>query len=220
MEVRLLHPWPTVLEQDRTTWGGSQRLDPDPILRKCGCGVIAALDTLIYLHGHRPGFRQPLFRALSLKMGVSGRAYHQWTADLRRKYLPLLPPLGLNGWMLSAGLNRYFRDNRLPLRARWGATRLWETMEAQLAADLPVPLCIGTCLPGRKLTLYVMRDGLWKPGRTVSAHFVTVTAMDADWLTVSSWGRCYGIRRAEFDQYVRSASGPLLSNILVLRPEK
>lgn len=218
--MELSHPWTAVLEPGRTTWGGSQRLDPDPILRKCGCGVIAALDTLIYLHRHRPGFAQPLFRALSAKGGVSGTAYHQWTDTLRRRYFPLFPPFGVNGWTLAAGLNRYCRDNRLPLRARWGTGRLWETMAAQLAADLPVILCIGTCLPGRKLTLYVQKDGLWKPGTTVSAHFVTVTAMDDAWLTVSSWGRQYGIRRAEFDQYVRSASGPLLSNILVLRPEK
>lgn len=218
MEQALRHPWPSVREGTRVTWGGSQRLDPDPVTARCGCGVIAALDTLLYLHRHRPGCDSAPLGDMPPEGAVPGALYHRKTELLRRRYLPLLPPFGVNGWTLSAGLNRYFRDYHMPLRARWGTARRWEDMAAQLTADLPVILCIGTALPGRKLPLYVRRDGLWKPDRSVSAHYVTVTAMDDDWLTVSSWGRCYGIRRAEYDRYVRSASGPLLSNLLVLRP--
>ena len=31
------------------SYGGNQRLSKDPVIKKCGCGIVAALDTLLYL---------------------------------------------------------------------------------------------------------------------------------------------------------------------------
>jgi len=55
------------------------------------------------------------------------------------------------------------------------------------------------------------------PACSTNAHFVTVTAMDEDYLTVSSWGHPYRLSREEFDAYRREASASLLCTILDVR---
>ena len=215
MTAGLRRAWPRI--QGQTTYGGSQRLDPYPVMVRCGCGVIAALDTLLYLHLHRPGCACALFRGAPENGEIPGTLYFQWADLLRRRYFPVLPPLGLNGWTLCAGLNRFFRDTRLPLRASWGALHQREALRMQLREEFPAILAVGAALPGRALPLYTRKEGQWVPERSVRSHFVTVTAMDDAWLTVSSWGRQYGIRLAEYERYVRTGSGPFLSNLLVLR---
>ncbi len=39
----------SVLKDGRLSYGGSQRWSDSPVLRGYGCGVIAALDLLLYL---------------------------------------------------------------------------------------------------------------------------------------------------------------------------
>ena len=55
------------------------------------------------------------------------------------------------------------------------------------------------------------------PACSTNAHFVTVTAMDEGYLTVSSWGHPYRLSREEFDAYRREASASLLCTILDVR---
>ena len=86
--------------------------------------------------------------------------------------------------------------------------------------DVPVILSIGRNFPR------VWRNAetaFYTPGRkrppacSTNAHFVTVTAMDEGYLTVSSWGHPYRLSREEFDAYRREASASLLCTILDVR---
>jgi hypothetical protein len=43
----------SILKDGRLSYGGSQRWSDSPILRGYGCGVIAALDLLLYLRQQR-----------------------------------------------------------------------------------------------------------------------------------------------------------------------
>ena len=51
----------------------------------------------------------------------------------------------------------------------------------------------------------------------ISAHFVTITDMDEEWIGVSSWGAKYYINKKEYIRYVILHSNWILSNILVFR---
>ena len=87
-----------------------------------------------------------------------------------------------------------------------------------LADDLPVILCVGHALPGKKLSFYHRSaDGAMRVAARVSGHYVTVTGMDERWLRISSWGRELYIDRHELDMYARSVGGSFLTNIVVLR---
>ena len=71
---------------------------------------------------------------------------------------------------------------------------------------------IGGKFPKHKLGLY-QGEGHREAGAT-RAHYVTVTGVDGEWMTVSSWGQVYDIRREEFDRYRYRHSCGLYSNIV------
>ena len=56
-------------------------------------------------------------------------AAHSWKRPLQkkskkqRKYLPMVPPFGINGLSLAAGMNAYCAFHRLPWRFRWNVTK-------------------------------------------------------------------------------------------------
>ena len=52
---------------------------------------------------------------------------------------------------------------------------------------------------------------------STKAHFVTITGMDEEWLRISSWGKEYFINRREYDDYVKTHSTWLVSNIGLVR---
>ena len=56
------------------------------------------------------------------------------------------------------------------------------------------------------------------PAARTRAHYVIVTGIAGEWLRISSWGRMYYIRIAEYEDYVRRYSCPLFSNICFIRP--
>lgn len=219
---RLQFPFPSVQKGDVCSYGGNQGWSPKAHLRSSGCGVICCTDLLLYLHRHRPGFRTDFFRTDSGAGPVPLGRYNGWAERFSRRYLPVIPRFGSPGAAAALALNRYFRFYRLPLRARWGASsgQLWKRMEEMLQADLPVILTIGPNFPlplnRHKLTLCRPLDHA--PAGGVSAHFVTVTGMDQDWLSVSSWGREYHISRREWLEYAQKHSSLLVSNLVYLRP--
>ena len=213
----LRHPGPAILREGRRTSGGDQRWLKSPAAQKYGCGVVAAVDLLLYLHRHGEG-QSEFFRGVP-EGDIPWEVYDYCADRLRKRYLPLLPLFGLNAWVLAAGLNRYFREYRLPYRAGWGGApgRLWAEMEAMLARDIPVILCIGVNFPfpKHKLGLYQGEDP--REAGATRAHYVTVTGLDEEWMTVSSWGQVYQARREEFDRYRYRHSCGLYSNIVKVR---
>ncbi len=135
-----------------------------------------------------------------------------------------IPGFGLTGIAMAWGLNRLFRRKSIPFRAGWclQEQQLWPRIARMLEADLPVILAIGPNRPrlwGRaRLTFYrKTSDGSRQPAAAACAHFVTVTAMDSEWLRISSWGAEYYINRKEYTQYASKHSLWLFCNVLLLK---
>jgi len=214
------HEYPKVnLPGGSYSYGGNQMLSPDKIMRRCGCGIVAAADLLLYLHRyHKP---LPIFAEMGEELTRDG--YEALLQSLRRKYFPLFYPVGMNGISLALGLNRIFRKNDLPLRARWdmSESKLWSRMEEMLLRDLPVILSIGPNFPRMwrkgKETLYRLDGDTRRAAAETVAHYVTVTGMDEEWLRISSWGKEYYLSREEYERFRADISSALVSNIVYIQ---
>ena len=213
----------SVSEGQRRSFGGSQMLSGSKTMREVGCGVIAALDLLLYLcrfHGCECAF----FAEASEDGVIDEREYDELAQKLSRRFFPMIPKLGINGLMLAGGLNLFFLRYSLPYRASWGMGRakLFEQIEDMLSHDIPVILSVGPNFPlfwqKNKLTFYsAAADGEKRAVCSINAHYVTVTGLDEQYLKISSWGREYYIDREEYLSYMRRHSGSIVSNIVKIR---
>lgn len=213
--ISLRVPYPTIQHGAALSYGGSQMWAESETIRKCGCGPVAAYDLLMYMTGRQQ-------QRSSVPLDVSD--YNRELAQLCRKVFPLIPPFGINGLMLVAGLNYLFKKNALPYHARWMFTgkRLWDRVEEMLQQDIPVILAVGPNFPlvwGKHTVSFYARkrDGSYFPSSAAKAHYVTVTGMDETWLRISSWGQCYYIRKDEYTQYNKEYSTYLFSNIVYIK---
>lgn len=219
-----LRQYPTVRNGENCTLGGSQLVAGSALERKVGCGPVAALDLLILLH-RRDKSRCRLFREkLPAENPIPLAVYNELLGTLRRRYFPLIPRFGINGLSLCFGLNAFFIKNRLPYRASWGVSygKLLRRVREMLGEGLPVICGIGPRFPrflGRDgLPLYVRHDdGSFRRATQTSAHYVTITDFDDEWLHIVSWGRRYYVRREDFFSYGRRRSLPLVNNILLIK---
>lgn len=217
------HPYISVRGKGTLTYGGNQNLARGELMRKCGCGVIAAADLLLYLCGTRPDYPKTLMGYEIGEEPVPQEAYDRLTEQLRRKYFPLIPGSGLNVWILAAGLNRVFWDIGIPLRASWGVRGkyLWRAIHKMLDDDLPVILAIGLSFPliwaKDKLPFYTQLEEEYRRSGGAKSHFVTITGMDEQYLRVSSWGREYYVLRRDLAEYITKQSNSFLSNILYIQ---
>ncbi len=222
--IQLCHPWPAVDWARGGSFGGSQSRSAKWLIRKCGCGAVAMTDLVIYLARHHSCSGSPSVLSLARQDPMGAADYDACCCSLQKKYLPAVPPFGINGLVLTAGINAYFQIYKLPFRARWNASkgRLWPAMEQALARDLPVILSIGPNLPAvwqnQELNLYRKSGTTYTAAAKAKAHYVTVTAMDDTWLQISSWGKEYYIHRQEYVEYGERHSTFLVHNVLVVEP--
>ncbi len=221
--IELLHEFPAVQHAGKRLYGGDQSFSQDKTVRSCGCGVIAALDLLIYLCRYH-GCRIPRLETLVRSDPIPSSEYDRCVLDLKRRYFPLIPGHGINGLSLAFGVNRLFRRFELPYRAHWGVfgTGFWFEIERMLRCDLPVILSVGPNFPlfwqHNALPFYIKRPNeRFSPATRAHAHYVSVTGIDEQWLRISSWGREYYISRSEYEAYVKKHSLQLVSNILCLK---
>ena len=221
--MKLIHPYPATKSEKAVTFGGNQRASADPVMRRCGCGVVAVADLLLYLHRWHEECYLPPFRSVPMDLPLEQELYDRLLFRLRQRYFPIVYPFGTSGIALAAGLNRFFKRCGVPYRARWGVTNalFWETMESMLEKDLPVILSVGMNFPRiwkkETLNFYRICNEQAAPSHHVRAHFVVVTGMDKEWLQISTWGSQRYIRREEYDRFRRQHSGSLLSNLLLLQ---
>jgi len=206
VRTELKRPYPCVRTEGGVSYGGNQNWFPDENFRRCGCGVVACADTLLYLRDRRELTREE---------------YFAYIASLRR-YFPLIPRRGIDGVRLALGMNVCLRRFALPLRARWSVSggRFWGRLERMLADDLPAVIAIGPNFPklwGKERLMLYRRtaEGEYHASEQTRAHFLTATGLDGEWMRVSSWGRELYIRRAEYDRYMRT-QGALFTNVLDL----
>ena len=229
MQRENLHNPYLVVEKDGClSFGGNQAWSESALMRKNGCGVIGGTDLLLYLNLHKKLCRAKIFDEIHAVNGILDLPdYMNCVNYFRKRYLHIIPFFGMAGWMLSGGLNRYFRKERIGLHASFGVLpgNLWKRIHAMLAHDIPVILMIGGNFPlfwgDHKLNLYHRSSaGEYLPSCQVKAHFVTVTGMDDTWLRVSSWGKEYYINRYEYMTYVKKYSSFFISNICYIRSKK
>lgn len=221
--IQLKNTYPGIGQRSHISYGGNQRWLESPVLQRCGCGVVAVLDFVRYLHLYHPGCATAFFTGIENTHSLPRQVYDLCAARMHKGYIPVLWPLGTNGISLAFGLNRYFRRYALPFRARWGLThqQLWSHMVEMLRQDMPVILSIGNNFPRiwhrEKAALYQKTvDETLRESCRVRAHFVTVTGIDEHWMQISSWGRQYWINRREYEEFCRRQSNSMLCNILYI----
>lgn len=224
-DLSIRHSYISVLQGQKRSFGGSQMIFSSQSMREVGCGVIAALDLLLYLRCNHPNCACDFFAAAAEDGCIDEEEYKELARQLSRRFFPLIPKLGINGLMLAGGLNLFFRRYRMPFRASWGvgSKKLFSEIEDMLARDIPVILSVGPNFPlfwqKHELSFYARRpDGSFFPACSIRAHYVTVTGLDDERLQISSWGREYYIDRAEYMDYIRRRSGSVVSNIVRIRP--
>lgn len=224
----LKNPFPAVRAAQEVLYGGNQMLLPRKYVRNVSCGVVAAVNLLLYLETYNlRGATGRFADGLDEQGQISLDDYNRLAEYLRHRFIPVLPRFGVIGYGLPLGLNGYFRRYRIPFRAIWCVShrKLWMRMETMLKADLPVILSIGPnwpCRWGKAYLQFYRKDvrGNYQKGPRTRAHYVTVTAMDEEWLEISSWGQRFYISRREYDSYVKKSSNYVFSNLLLLIPRK
>lgn len=221
-EYKLKHDITSILKDGRTTYGGSQKLSENKTIRSSGCGPVAACDLFLYMHRHHEYCNSNLFASLPSSGPIDIKSYDNLLSSLSF-YFPLIPNYGISGFMLTLGINSFFIRHSFPYIAVWGirADIMWERIEKMLSQDIPVIISVGPNLSlsrhKYKTDMYSLdRHGQLKRSAKVNAHFMTVTAIDDQWLTLSSWGRKYFISRSDYRIYSKHHSGSLFSNIVYI----
>lgn len=150
-------------------------------------------------------------------------AYMCRVKQMNRRYFPVIPGLGMTGFGLAFGLNRYFWKHHWDVRAFWGLRqdRFFDRMEEMLEQDIPVIMSIGPVFPNRwsrcRLPLYKKYGEEYREVTRINAHFITATGMDREWIRAASWGNIYYINRAEYMEYARKKSTFIFSNLVMIK---
>lgn len=223
----LRYPYLSIKTQDDHSFGGSQTWSSSRIMRKYGCGVVGMADVLLYLGLHQTSYETDLLYGMLREDGfLSYPRYERYLMKMRRRYLSVIPGLGVPGFFLPIAMNRYFRHYRIPLKAGWCVRpgKILPRIEEMLRQDIPVVLAIGPNFPmfwgRRKVALYRRQNGEYLPATEIKAHFVVVTGMMDGYLQISSWGKEYYISWPEYQKYMKKYSTCLTSNICRIRLKK
>ena len=219
MRAELKKPYAAVRIPGGFSAGGNQMWFHNKVIRKCGCGAVAAFDLFRYVSGKNDTCHLP--------SEPDKEDYCRQLVRVQHRYFPLIYPTGINGFMLVGGLNRLFRENGIPLHAKWAASRnkLLERIEHMLSEDYPVILAVGPNFPlfwqkhGVKL-YHRSRNGILRPAADICGHYVTVVSINDEWMKISSWGQFYEINLNEYMNYVKKYSNHLFSNIVLIEEKK
>ena len=214
----------SIAYESGSSFGGSQRLCGSKILADCGCGLIAAVDLLLYLSRNNEEFRAESLSEFSFCEILPKENYNKLIKKMCHSYFPVIPRFGMNGLGLMAGMQMFFKRNSIPLSCYWRLSDkdLWYKVEEMLANDIPVIMSIGPNFPlvwkNQRVALYTKTgDGEYISSSHVKAHFITVTGIDEQWLEISSWGRRYYLNRRMYEEYVSKYSAAFVSNILYIK---
>ena len=153
----------SVQRPEGASYGGSQTWFSSPSIRGYGCGLIAAHDLLWYLERKESLTAQTDRHRSGEQLVSDSCSWEDYERSVKRlhRLFPILPRLGINGLMLSAGLNLAFLLRRLHYRACWhiGYRNTGKEISRLLAQDIPVILSIGGNFPL-----------IWKKDRRWSLH--------------------------------------------------
>jgi len=219
-----LSPYIQIPDEAGASFGGSQTWFPsdgtrhDRLLQKSGCGLIAAVDFLLYVGKE--------------EVPASREAYLKLLRSFRRRY-PVFPAAGSFNVQLPLFLNRELRRIGFEKRLRFSPfptkRSLLKRIRSSLAEGYPVILLIPPkCLPFTRkkgVVFHTMKNGVPVPvTEPVRSHFITVTGIHYPILAelpvfyeISSWGKRYYINSEEFSEYMRGACLPCSGSFFYLK---
>ena len=221
--IELKHPLCAVAYPEGISFGGSQMHGSDKNMIRCGCGIVAAQEVLIYLTKYHACPGQELLGDVIGPPVISPREYNRVLDSLCARYMHLIPSFGINGVSLVAGMNSVFRRYGFPYRGQWkiASRSFYPSMEDMLRRDIPVIISVGPNFPAvwgrRTVQLSPERNSRGIPSQGINAHYMIATGLDENCIYVSSWGRRYYIDRREYDEYVRRISSSIVSNLVYIR---
>lgn len=223
--ITLKHPYIQVNTGNQLLYGGNQDMMHDNTMHMVGCGVVSAVDTLMYLHLHDYRCKSAFFEGVDTET-VEFSVHEKLSERMRRSYLPLIPHFGINGLELIWGINAYFKKYNIPFKAHLGKNKtfIFAAIDEMLLRDIPVILSVGPNFPvywGKEALPFYTRDNddRYTHYCSAKAHYVTVTGADENWLQISSWGRKYYINKQEYLSYTKAHSIPLFNTIVYLSEE-
>ena len=104
----LKHPYIAVDTDSSPSYGGSQMRSANATVKKCGCGIIAAFDTLLYLSRWHQECRINDFSELQSITSLPLPTYNQYITRLKQTYFPIIPYAGMNGLSLQLSRIRHW----------------------------------------------------------------------------------------------------------------
>ena len=93
--LHIQHNYISVDNGLRRSFGGNQMSLSSNSMREVGCGVIAALDLLLYLCRFHPGCSCGFFAEAAEDGCVDEREYNELAQELSRRFFPVIPKLGI-----------------------------------------------------------------------------------------------------------------------------
>ncbi|MCQ2538290.1 MAG: hypothetical protein MJ124_07815 [Lachnospiraceae bacterium] len=188
------------------SYGGNQGWLKSKALSGYGCGLIAGNDLVMYLSGETAMADIETYKARIKK---------------ERFIYPIINYFGIAGIMLAPSIKLDMIKHHLPYSVRWGVfpKNLRKTCEEMLENDIPVifSVCQVFNFLWKPAGLQLYRknsSGELVPCTRASSHYMTLTALDGDEMTVSSWGNKYYASWKEYEHLVRRRSFWVFSNIV------
>ncbi|WP_314062723.1 hypothetical protein [uncultured Vagococcus sp.] len=216
------------------SYGGNQEWFRDDVfsngdlIRFGGCGLISMADTLLYLASQHQ-LLQPLPDLVHADK-LTASTYQLFVESLFYRYLqpwrnPLFNPkryrhdgnfvLGIQGWQLRRGFNRFFQQQQSKFYSTKGKADFQQLIQQQVMNNRPVPLMIGP-------TLEMLPKGLRFLGRhdsSVTYHISHLssnlplkdvaaipTMMNAHWVTITGYyeeaGKAYVVISSWSEPYL------------------
>lgn len=201
---------------DKEYYGGDQLWFRNVSNQDVGCGIVACVNVLLCIKAGRE----------QEDICLSKDEFTSFAEYMACSFLRALPKVGINGVFLAAGMNAYFLKERMPYRAFWGCSyeKMWTRIRSMLNTGIPVVLAVGPnnrLFSGRvAVNMYRKEDAGYVKADEARAHYVTVTAIGREYLTVSSWGKKFYISRHELEKYMNGVSNRVVTNILVIERTK
>lgn len=209
-KVELKHDFIKIETDKGVLYGYDQNRFKSKRLQGYACGPVAVSNILAYEKFSRNG--KP----------VIGEDEYLNIYKKLSFFIPVIPRFGVNGIMMTIGLNLYFWLHGRKSFAYWGMTLIgfFRRIKRSLEKDEPVVLAVGPNFPnlfGKKtIGVYVKTENGYRKAWQTRAHYVTVVGMDDEWFKISTWGNEAYINKKEFIDYARWKSLPLFSNIMVI----
>ena len=175
---------PKVIDKNgEESFGGSQMWLPDRMLLNSGCGIIAGLDCIMRLKGEEKISKDDyLARFFDAKDYIRPITVGKNREPRKLFGKEFLGSFGISASRFKKGVRKLaakegFKVKIKPFRFRW-----WEKIPQYLEGGDPLVMLITA--PFNNINLVLPNGNKSRCG----FHWVTITGIDGDTLTVSSWG--------------------------------